>query len=315
MRIDKELKKRFVKDFKLPINIFEDEYFDYFIDLYDNLLNTKYKLNLFKEALNNADDRNDFFNYGANLANNIRSQITDTEAYKKLITVDMNKEYPLKEDLAVKNIYTEENQNKELVSIDLIKANFNVLNLLNIKKELNVNSYDELIKKNTDLEYYLKSKMFRQIIFGSINPNRQQRLQKYVINQIAKLLNSENYNLFSASSDEIILENKGNIKQLYELLETLPEEFKFFRVETFNINKINEHHDFFVKKSYNKDMQEKIEFKNVPSYLFAQVFKEYYGLELNNNDMCFMYEGFLVEFKDPVFKKEIKKTPKLNIKK
>lgn len=299
---NKELVKRFVKDFKLPITIFEDPYFNYFIELYDSLLDTKYKLSLFLDAVNFAEDKGGFFDYGMMLSKQITEEITNTNAYNKLIKVDMNKEYPLKGEFKIRNIYTEDNEYKEFISIDLNKANFNILGLLGIKEELSINSYEELVKRYTELDYYVKSKLFRQVIFGNINPNRQQRLQKYVINQISILFEKEGYNLFSASSDELIIENKNGINAVLSLLKSLPKNFDFYRVERFNIQKVDKSNDFFVKKSYNENNEESIEFKNVPAYLFPQVYKKYFGLELNEKDMTFIHDGLLAEYKEPLFK-------------
>lgn len=35
------LRKRFVKDFSLPINIFSDPYFEYFLDLYQDAFQSR----------------------------------------------------------------------------------------------------------------------------------------------------------------------------------------------------------------------------------------------------------------------------------
>jgi hypothetical protein len=39
--ITNSIKQRFIKDYNLPINIFEDDVFNYFIDLYDKTHKTK----------------------------------------------------------------------------------------------------------------------------------------------------------------------------------------------------------------------------------------------------------------------------------
>jgi hypothetical protein len=41
--------------------------------------------------------------------------------------------------------------------------------------------------------------------------------------------------------------------------------------------------------------------KKVPSIYFAQAYKKYRGLEINENDLLFFYEGNLAKFLKPLF--------------
>ena len=45
----------------------------------------------------------------------------------------------------------------------------------------------------------------------------------------------------------------------------------------------------------------KVEFKNAPAHLFAQAFKKYYGLPVNEKDLTFMFEGQEAILKNPCF--------------
>ena len=55
MEINSKLKKRFVKDFSLPIPIVEEPYFTYFVDLYDDLLDTHKKLDMMRDYASKFD--------------------------------------------------------------------------------------------------------------------------------------------------------------------------------------------------------------------------------------------------------------------
>jgi hypothetical protein len=160
------------------------------------------------------------------------------------------------------------------------------------------------MKSLTDVEYFSKSKMIRQVIFGDLNPSRQQRLQKYIINQLCIKLKENGYELSSASSDEIIISNSSNVEDIKKLLSDVPEKFKFFRVEKFNFKQIDNDGKYFIKTT-ETDNGEKVEFKSVPGHLFAQVYKKHLGLEINDNDMLFYHDGFLAQFKEPLFTKEL----------
>ena len=304
MNFSNGIKQRFAKDFKLPLNIFSEPYFSYQVDLYDDIFKVREKLALLEEAISVAGGEEEFFQYGSQIAKNMKEKIASTQAYKNFNEVDMNKKFPLIENVKQQNIYILPNANKDLISIDLEKANFNCLDLFNIKDELGISSYDDLMKSLTDVEYFSKSKMIRQVIFGDLNPSRQQRLQKYIINQLCIKLKENGYELSSASSDEIIISNSSNVEDIKKLLSDVPEKFKFFRVEKFNFKKIDNDGKYFIKTTETNN-GEKVEFKSVPGHLFAQVYKKHLGLEINDNDMLFYHDGFLAQFKEPLFTKEL----------
>lgn len=304
MELSNNLKKRFSKDFKLPINIFDEPYFSYFVELYDPVFHIHEKLNWLEKALSKTQNVDDFFNLGTSISKNIKQKIMATDAYQDFLNVDMNKVFPLVEQIKQQNIYILPNVGKELISIDLEKANFNCLNMFGLKQELGVKSYEQLMKNETDLEYYLNSKMIRQVIFGDLDPKRQQRVQKYIINQLCVELKKAGCELTSASSDEIIIKSEISVKDIQTILQDVDPKFKFFRVEKFKFDKINDEHDFFIKKTQTQS-GEKLEFKNVPGHLFAQVYKQYLGQAVNSYDMLFYHEGFLAEFKEPLFKQEL----------
>jgi hypothetical protein len=50
-KINISVKKRFVRDCSLPIPVLQDPYFEYFLELYDNVFETKKKFLLLKESI------------------------------------------------------------------------------------------------------------------------------------------------------------------------------------------------------------------------------------------------------------------------
>ena len=309
MELDNNLKKRFCKDFKLPINVYQEPYFTYFKDLYEPVFKIDEKLVWLHKAIEEAGGVENFFSLGQKISTSIKEKIMTSNAYKKLNEVDMNKDYPLLEEVAQQNIYIKPNVGKKLISIDLEKANFNCLDLFDLKSELGVSSYQDLMRQETNLDYYLNSKMIRQVIFGDLNPKRQQRLQKYIINQLCTQLKKAGCILSSASSDEIIVQNNIEIEEIQAALSNVPEKFKFFRIEPFEFHEIVEGYDVYVKKTQT-NVGEKLEFKGVQGHVFAQVYKKYFGLEINSYDMLFYHEGSLAEFKEPYFAEDLSKKPK-----
>ncbi len=312
MELTNSIKQRFVKDFKLPINLIQEPYFDYFIELYNPDFDTYKKLELLQSFLSTCKDQEDFFQKGTTVSTAVKEFIQNSKAYELMNNADLNS-FPQNKNLTQQNIYIVPNVDKELISIDLEKANFNSFKLFNFEEETGIKTYRELISKFTDQEYFQQSKMFRQVIFGDLNPARQQRIQKYVIGQLCQKLQENGCEISSASPDEIIVKNKASTKEIEQILSTVPKELQFFRVEKFHFSRIGDDFDFFVKYTEQKDGSIKKEFKNSPGHLFPQIYKQHLKLELNQYDMLFYHDGYLAEFKEPVFKNEPTLTSKRKI--
>lgn len=314
VELDNSIKKRFCKDFRLPINIFSEPYFSYFVELYDPVFKVNEKLDWLKQVLSTQENNEGFFSLSANIASQIKKDISSTSAYQTFNSADMNKDFPLTEQVKQQNIYIVPNIGKRLVSIDLEKANFNCLNLFGLHEELGVKNYQDMMSKYTDEPYFLNSKMIRQVIFGDLNPSRQQRVQKYIINNLCSELKKAGCELSSASSDEIIVQGDRSIAEIKEILANVDEKFRFFRIEEFIFDRIGEEHDFFAKVTTTEKGNQKLEFKNVPGHVFTQVYKKHFSLELNDYDMLFYHEGYLAQFKEPVFQPELELAHKSRIK-
>lgn len=303
--LNSHIKKRFCKDFRLPINIFDEPYFQYFVDLYDPLLSIKEKQGWLESVLSKCQVQDDFFQQAKSVSDGIKELIKNSKAYNDFNTRDM-KEFPLKKNVSQQNIYIDPNVGKEMISIDLEKANFNAFRLFGLQEEIGCNSYKELVQRFSDEQYFIESKMIRQVIFGDLNPSRQQTIQKYIIQNLCDKLLENGCEISSASSDEIIIKNKTDIVEVKDMLKDVDDRFKFFRVEKFHFDRVGEDFDYFVKKTTTDKGDEKIEFKNTPGFIFAQVYKQHYGISLNEYDMLFYHEGYLAEFKEPVFKNSLK---------
>jgi hypothetical protein len=310
VELNNQIKKRFVKDFRLPINVFDEPYFEYFVDLYEPLFNIKEKIGYLDKILLKCSNQDDFFQQSTNVSNGIKELILNSKAYQEFNSCDMNI-YPLKKNVSQQNIYIVPNIGKEMISIDLEKANYNSFRMFGLQDEIGCITYDDLVHKFTQEDYFLKSKMIRQVIFGDLNPSRQQRIQKYIIQELCEKLLKNGCEISSASSDEIIVKNNTNVKEVKEMLSNVDERFKFFRVEKFHFDRVSDEFDFFVKKTTTEKGEEKIEFKNTPSFIFAQVFKKHYNLQTNEYDMLFYHEGYLSQFKEQVFPNDLKKSLKI----
>ncbi len=303
---DHSLRKRFVKDFSLPIQIIQSPYYEYFIELYDSAYQTKEKENLFSSILDTVKNKDEFFKLAEKTANNVTDILKSSNAYLKLQNSDPNLEFPLTKEIPKQNIYHQDNLNIPFVSIDIKKANFQAFNLLGFGKELNINSYEDLIKLADGHEYFQKSKYIRQVIFGNpeLLPKKQQRLQKYMIQQVAMAL--DGYNIITGSEDELIIQTDASAKTIEEKLKTHINKIEHLRVTNFSLEQIG-NKNFFVRTNINANNEVSKDFKMVPNYLMPQAYKQYYNMEINENDKLFYYEGYLAKFEQPAFELNIKK--------
>jgi len=296
------LKKRFVKDHKLPIAIFKEPYFSYYLDIYEDLFKSQTLYNEFVSVVLKFGGESGFFEESKRIQNEIISDIGETHAYLDFISCDMAE---FKTDTLVSegNLYNANNHNKFFVSIDLKQANFNVLKSYNSDIVFNCEDYEELLSKYTLEDYFFKSKHVRQIIFGHLNPKRQRRLQKFTIQSkiipiALDLISSDLTQYKTASDDEVVIEldetSYNNLGITFDELSTVtgvP-----VNLEKFKIKQLGDK-PFFVKEFEDGTYA----FKAVPANYFAECYKYYLKKPLTECDLCTYIGGRLVNFLEPLF--------------
>ncbi|MEG1009367.1 MAG: hypothetical protein RSE41_02935 [Clostridia bacterium] len=308
-----ELRKRFVSDLKLPIQIINnDEIFEYFLDLYENTHSSRTKFEelntLIEKRFNNNTSL--FLNHYYEVRNKIIEDILNREEYKTFNSMDMNKFKLEKNNLSSSNIYKETNHNRKFISIDLKKANFNALkfvdpNILGIESDY---TYEEFINKYTDLDYIANSKYTRQVIFGKLNPSRHITVEKYLINECRKYI-QDNYtelsNVVSFCSDEIVFDitelNNIDEHKLNNIVNYLEKQYNIsLKIDIFVLLK----HAFYTAQDnckivvYQKyhDGDEYIIPIGCPVFYYAQIFKYLNNIILEDKDLYFMHESQLSKF-------------------
>jgi hypothetical protein len=290
-------KKRFVKDFSLPISIFRDDIFNYYIKELDEYFNTKEKLNLFKLWRARIEDPKEY------LFNKLQAgieKIKQTEEYNAFIKGTLpNPKIQLKQE----NIYNPDNCGFDILSIDLKKANYQALNTF-----LGTESYEDFLLRFFDItdeiemEYFKQSKYIRQYIFGNLNPKRQVKLQKVMISEIAEyIMQFKEIEILSASSDEIVLKNYQNYKK--EILEFLDKNYNGkINLNEFTLLQVDERYPFYYKMHHNGFK----EIKNVPTPLWMQVYKKVYNKPLHEFDLKIIYNEnnlkLIATLDEPLFK-------------
>lgn len=300
--------KRFTKDFYLPIQPCTNELMSYYIDLYDPIFKTREKWQLFEETLAHFKYDDEFLCYGNTLTNTITEQITSTSAYKEFITCDVDDVMPVNQKVKgvpyVKsvNLYKPDNHGKYFISIDLVKANYQALKTFSKDIVLGTDSYDQLISKFTDMDYYKSSKCIRQVIFGNLNMSRITRQVRYLNEKVVNLLIDKGYtpeDILVFTTDEIILKCNNQDFMDKEFCKHL--EYDIYvntglnaRVESFKLINI-------LDDTYAKEHKEDLPtFKGGSSVYFPQVYKKYMNLPLEERDLYFLYEKHLAKFEEPL---------------
>lgn len=301
------IKKAFIKDFSIPISIFDEEHFQYTLKTLDPYYNSLSKYNLLKEYIDKLKEtttsyEEEFYAINKKVVDHSIQSIKQNKAYQDFIEMDMSQ---FKHGLIIpKNnqLYKSHNHGKRFVSVDLVKANFQSLKFVNSDIVLGFDSYEEFLKQFTDLNYHLKSKKMRQVIFGNLNPKRQQTVQKYIMSQLTNKLielGLDKNNILNCTSDELIFEYKEEqsyiISQLIEnnILPNID-----FHVEIFDLYKFNVDKPFY----YKKDLDNNISLKGIPNHSVLECIKILENKEITEMDLQFLFEGRKCQFSESIFR-------------
>lgn len=299
------LRKRFVKDQSLPILILQDPHFDYYLDLYEEQYSARTLYELLEEEVGKMGSIEEFLQSYNELKNNVISEVLENEAFKNF-NDDRLDQYQVLGNIPKANLYSSTNHNQNFISIDLKKANFHTLRYYDSNIVNGCLTYEGWLANFTNSEYIKKSKYIRQVIFGNLNPKKQQKIQKFVTYGLLEKL--KDYvsveNVMSASHDEIIIKDQDNTttKELKVELEKMYEGAFPLHIEKFTLVCQQPIKEFgFVKKYHDSD---RVEFKGVPGLFMAQAYKNYLGKEVEERDLLFYQDGYTAKFVQSVLEKE-----------
>lgn len=301
--------KRFCKDYSLPIQIYNPDFIDYYVELYDRIYDTKAKYKLFKDTINKFENENEFLAYGNKLTDSVVSYIKQTDGYNELCSCNMSEVYPVLKNIEgvnfVKtvNIYNPNNSGKHFISYDMCKANYQALYIFNSDIVANKPNYEAFISKFTDNEYFKNSKHIRQATFGMLNHERIAHMERYLMQKVLYFLFDIGYtsdDIITFTTDEIIVQDSRPDKHSESTCTNLSNLIKEYtsnldiKVDFFKLNYIG--HDTYVKEFTYKDPV----FKGGSSVYMPQIYKHYFGMPLTDRDLCFLYEKQIAKFLNPL---------------
>lgn len=296
IKIDLSTRRQFVRDFKLPIQIVEDGYFEYFLDLYQEHYGARDKYNLLIETIESFGSLEDFIEESKRIRKEAVDFIKSQPAYSDFES-DKLTEY--RSDFKQRiNLYNHTNSDKEFVSIDMIKGNIQSLNYFD-KNILQANTYEEFMSKFTKHEYFVKSKQIRQVIFGNVSPKKQQNIQKFIMNLVkSKLIEQglKEEDIFAASSDELVID--GRFANLCKEIMKSEDMTSFdFHLDVFKLEEIKADLPVFIKRFKNKNG---VEIKMGNGKYMAEVVKYIKQEPLTDYDLYFFDEGRIAKYLEPI---------------
>ena len=305
------LKKRFVKDFDIPISVFKEPIFTNRINLFDTLFESKSKWERFVQEVNQFKSEQDYLEYYNHIKDVIIDHIKNKPEYQEFITYDYNKYKVNNYGIGDHGVFVPKNHNRTLLSFDLKKANFQALKFFSSNLVDNLNTYEEFISQFTNLNHIIKSKYIRQVIFGTCNPKRQVTIEKYLMSGIMDLLigcsKEMPIKILTYMHDEIVVDVTDSTELMLNILKSTVNNF----IETENIEVKSEIYqvynipetEFYIQ--YFNDGTYK--FKGLSSLFYPIVIKQMNKLTVENEDLTFYHEGYLSRFIDiPQFKSKDK---------
>lgn len=319
----REVMKRFVKEYRLPINVFEDSYWEYLLNLYDREFNSK---DLWYDLLEGIEtdysgDYNkfldEFYNIREKMIIDLREQLPSNYLALpgKIKDIknpaspyyDIPSRYEL---LRTKNIYNEKLADgvTNYTVIDLKKANFQaIMKIIGLGGDVE-KQYKKWLSKfktgNYVDKYVSDSKYLREVVLGNLNPKRQIRVERYLIYKIVECLNINPDDIVQLGNDEVVIKNRNLVKYDTEL--EIFEELglavdvsisRFVLVSEKFITSSGREFSIYRKKPETaRSGKGKIsEYKSIPGLFYPQIYQWVYDIapDKQNRDLAFVHEGEL----------------------
>jgi hypothetical protein len=281
-------KKDFIKLFNL--NIPTQEHFDYYISQLaktEKFSDINNLIELFEES---DKDIEDFYEYKVKKCNEIIDFIKLSNTYTEL-TLDKNLiDYPIN-----KSVHYEEG--KIYLSVDLKSANWISLKSYDQHNELG-STYDEFLSKFDLPKVFTYSKYLRQFIFGNVNPVKQQKVQRNIMQtEIIRKFDSE-FSIEGVKNDEVIF-SLDKFEDSFKIINNVDANrfrcklFKIDRVEDFRIFNYYDENGNFIRK----------DIVGCSGHQFYWKLKEYItGEKIDIRDLYFVSEGKLAIWNHPDLK-------------
>lgn len=292
--------RQFIKDYRFPVKVSDENHFWYYLQYVSEHYDYSFETarGAMEDMLDEIESEDDFIKH-CRIAS--QDAIESVKNLKTWETFGMGKIDGAQNTHGIRTsgLYSPSFVGESYISIDLVKANFNILRDGDDPHSVGVIpvgcDYDEFIQQFSGYDYVTKSKQIRQIIFGNLNPKRQRVLQTKAILGMAdylveKGIRPESFAFYSPDELVVCTANTETVAALAEeYLSGLP-----FRAEVFSIRHLG--HNCYTKEYPDGTFK----LRNVPSTLFMQALKHRLGDEIQDEDLVFEFEKRLARFIEPL---------------
>lgn len=307
--MNKKLRQRFVKDYNLPINVFDEELFNYYKELYDFFPAETYQSLMANIVVNYDGNVDKWLDYCALVRDKAINTVIESPEYKTFNNSDLSV-YKLSKNIGEHSYYTEQTDGCRFISIDLKKANFQALKYVGVIKD---ETYDDFIGFFGGDDYIKGSKYLRQVIFGKMNPGRTVTVEKYIMGKIMAYADEVlpiGFELYSQNSDELVYKLNsetfvGDINIICKVLEkvvldnlNIEVRVEYVQVKKLPIVNVNDNNiDAFVRT--NLITNESV-LKKASTTFYPQIYKLWKGKEIEKRDLIFYDNDQLAMFLEPL---------------
>lgn len=222
-----EIRENFKRDYKLSCPVIDDD------DIFAKSLRIADLTSEWNDYHSMSLRHPDLNEYRKELRNKITQHISSVKGFSDIPIQSYNYGY------TGSRTYLENgNTGKKLVSIDLVKGNYQSLKNVGSEYVLGTQTYEELISKFTDEKCMITSKFFRQMVFGLLRPDLQASVQRNLLGQLIQSVFKEHeYPIISLSNDEVVLHvtSDADLHKIESILKasntTVQYRLSLFRVE------------------------------------------------------------------------------------
>lgn len=299
--IEIELRKKFVEDFDLPIVIPITPYFENALDTLEKYTGAKTK---WEKFIKEQDIRSPgkFLQDLWGSRNEIIDHIKNSEGYQALENdQEISNQFSVADIYRSKEIYSGANVGGRFISVDLKTANFQALRFYDPAIVLDCSSWSEFVGEFSDSWALASGKRTRQSILGKLRPEKQVKIETYLMYSLDKLIHRKypDLEVYSMKTDEIIykVNSEENYDELLgDILWLAKNELDVFvKVDVFTFEPLQLFTAMgnsiygFIKK--HEDGSE-VSFHKIPKQYILQFIKYYEGRssEINDLDLSFMYQ-------------------------
>ncbi len=297
------LRKRFCKDYNLPINLYDSPYFEQRLEALDRHFNCVHRYELFMGELERFQTEEEYFAYYNQVKDSAIQFIQSRSGYEEFT----NSKVPTLREFPKKELYSDCNDGKTFFSIDMRKANFTTLSKLYPDLVGGEQYWEEFLSKFTDLEHILLSKYIRQVVLGACCPKKQTQWEKFLMENLCMSIEGRLplCRVISVNTDEILIESESPCSMSSDsLLSIIERDTPFFedmlKVSKFVLKKIE---GFgwvkqFVHAVSTDALNGAYEFKCVESDKYHILSKLYRGEGVSDDDLVFYHNGMLATYLD-----------------